>query len=60
MTDAENLLWTRIRNKQLKGYQFYRQKVIENEMVRFYCSRANLMIEVDGGQHDDNKAKQKD
>jgi very-short-patch-repair endonuclease len=60
MTDAENLLWTRIRNKQLKGYQFYRQKIVGNYIVDFYCSRANLVVEVDGGQHYDNGAKQKD
>jgi len=60
MTDAENLLWTRIRNKQLKGYQFYRQKIVGHYIVDFYCPRANLVVEVDGGQHYDNEAKQKD
>ena len=30
MTDAEKTLWLRIRGKQLKGYQFYRQKPIGN------------------------------
>ncbi|MBI3599614.1 MAG: DUF559 domain-containing protein [Nitrospinae bacterium] len=51
MTDAERLLWSRIRGKQLKGYQFYRQKVIGNYIVDFYCAKANLAIEADGGQH---------
>jgi len=51
MTDAERLLWSKIRGKQLKGYQFYRQKVIENYIVDFYCVKANLVIEADGGQH---------
>ncbi|HDY71548.1 MAG TPA: DUF559 domain-containing protein [Nitrospirae bacterium] len=36
MTDAEKLLWSSIRNKQLKGYQFYRQKISGNYIVDFY------------------------
>ena len=60
MTDAENLLWTKIRHKQLKGYQFYRQKIIDNYIVDFYCFRANLIIEVDGDQHYGNEVKHKD
>ena len=51
MTDAEKLLWSKIRRKQLKGYQFYRQKIIGNYIVDFYCPKANLIIELDGGQH---------
>ncbi len=51
MTEAENLLWSKIRRKQLKGYQFYRQKVIGNYIVDFYCPKANLIIELDGSQH---------
>ena len=51
MTDAERLLWAKIRRKQLKGYQFYRQKPIGDYIVDFYCPRAKLVVEVDGGQH---------
>jgi len=51
MTEAENLLWSKIRRKQLKGYQFYRQKIIGNYIVDFYCPKANLIIELDGSQH---------
>ena len=51
MTETENLLWSKIRRKQLKGYQFYRQKVIGNYIVDFYCPKANLIIELDGSQH---------
>jgi very-short-patch-repair endonuclease len=60
MTDAEKLLWAKVRNRQMKGYQFYRQKIIENFIVDFYCPRANLIIEIDGGQHYSDEAKQKD
>ena len=51
MTDAEKLLWSRLRNKQILGLQFYRQKPILNYIVDFYCPAANLVIECDGSQH---------
>lgn len=51
MTEAEKLLWSRLRGKQLSGLQFYRQKPILNYIVDFYCPSANLVIECDGGQH---------
>ena len=51
MTDAERHLWARIKMKQLKGYQFYRQKPIGDYIVDFFCPRAKLVIEVDGSQH---------
>jgi len=51
MTDAEQLLWQRLRCKQILGLQFYRQKPILNFIVDFYCPAANLVIECDGSQH---------
>ena len=60
MTDAERHLWTRIRRKQLKNYQFYRQKNIGDYIVDFYCPAAKLIVEVDGGQHLSNENIQKD
>ena len=51
MTDAEKLLWSRLRNKQILGLQFYRQKPILNFNVDFYCPSANLVVECDGSQH---------
>jgi very-short-patch-repair endonuclease len=60
MTDAERLLWSKIKGKQLNGYQFYRQKVIGNYIVDFYSSKANLIIELDGGQHYSDEGKKHD
>jgi very-short-patch-repair endonuclease len=60
MTDAENMLWLKLRRKQLKGHQFYRQKIIGKYIVDFYCSKANLVIELDGGQHHCEAGKAKD
>jgi very-short-patch-repair endonuclease len=51
MTDAEKLLWSKIRGKQLKGLQIYRQKPIGRFIVDFYCPKASLVVELDGGQH---------
>jgi very-short-patch-repair endonuclease len=50
MTDAEKCLWAKLRLKHL-GYVFYRQKPIGDYIVDFYCPKARLVVEVDGGQH---------
>ena len=51
MTDAEQVLWHRIRRKQIQGVQFYRQKPLLAFIVDFYCPAAKLVIELDGSQH---------
>jgi len=51
MTDAERRLWSKVRRKQLKQLQFYRQKNIGDYIVDFYCPAANLIVDIDGGQH---------
>jgi very-short-patch-repair endonuclease len=60
MTDSERLLWSRIRRKQLKSFQFYRQKVVGNYIVDFYCPSGKIIIEVDGSQHYEKEALRKD
>jgi len=52
-TKAEKFLWHHIRGKQLKDYQFYRQKPIDNYIVDFFCSEVMLAIEIDGITHND-------
>jgi very-short-patch-repair endonuclease len=51
MTDAEIALWAKLRRKQIYDFQFYRQKPIGDFIVDFYCPAAQLVIEIDGGQH---------
>ena len=51
MTDAERRLWSAVRMKQLKERQFYRQRIIGNYIVDFYCPKCKLVVELDGGQH---------
>ena len=50
-TEAETFLWLKLRRRQLKNCRFYRQRIICNYIVDFYCPDAKLVIEVDGGQH---------
>src|SRR5262245_1476473 len=51
LTDSEQLLWSRLRRKQLLEVQFYRQKPLGPYIVDFYAPEAQLVIEVDGSQH---------
>ena len=51
MTDAEQILWSRLRRKQILGVQFYRQKPIGAYIADFYSAAAMLVIELDGSQH---------
>jgi very-short-patch-repair endonuclease len=51
MTEAEWRLWYVLKNKQLNGHQFYRQKIIGDYIVDFYCPAVKLVVEVDGSQH---------
>jgi very-short-patch-repair endonuclease len=59
-TDAEKMLWSKIRMKQIKGITFFRQRPIGVYIADFYCPRAKMVIEVDGGQHFENKAVEYD
>jgi very-short-patch-repair endonuclease len=50
-TDAERKLWVRLRDRRLGGLKFRRQVNIETYVVDFLCADANLVVEIDGGQH---------
>ena len=54
MTDAERRLWARLRRKQIDGHRFRRQVPIDPYIADFACLAANLIVEVDGSQHDPN------
>jgi very-short-patch-repair endonuclease len=56
-TDAERTLWRRLRDRRLEGWKFRRQVSIAPYIVDFLCLDAKLVIEVDGGQHDENRTK---
>lgn len=56
MTDVERLLWRAIRGKQLCGYRFRRQHPIGFYIADFACLDKKCVIELDGGQHQDQVA----
>ncbi len=60
MTDAEQCLWQKIRNKQIGGVQFYRQKTLLSFIVDFYSPKAKLVVELDGRQHFEPEHQDKD
>jgi very-short-patch-repair endonuclease len=50
-TDAERKLWFKLRDRRLNGLKFRRQATVGRYVVDFLCVEANLIIELDGGQH---------
>ncbi len=56
-TLSEVLLWNQIKRKQLRGYQFLRQKPIGDYIVDFFCYQLMLAIEIDGETHNCKVAK---
>jgi very-short-patch-repair endonuclease len=58
-TPAERLLWSRLRGKQM-GCKFRRQHSIGNYIVDFYCAEERLIVEVDGGIHNQPEIKGQD
>jgi len=55
MTDAEQALWTRLRQRQVLGHKFRRQHPLGGYIVDFVCLAEKMVVEVDGGQHDENR-----
>jgi very-short-patch-repair endonuclease len=55
LTDAEQMLWRYLRFRQIDGYKFRRQRPIGPYIVDFVCLEKKLIVELDGGQHADQK-----
>jgi very-short-patch-repair endonuclease len=53
-------LWSILRSRKLAGFKFRRQYPIEGYIVDFFCIRAGLVVELDGGQHNEPAAKKYD
>ncbi len=60
MTLAEVLLWNELKQKKMRGYDFDRQKPLNNYIVDFYCNDLMLAIEVDGISHESSDAYDND
>jgi very-short-patch-repair endonuclease len=52
MTLSEVLLWNELSGKKMHGFDFDRQRPIDNFIVDFYCKELSLAIEIDGDSHD--------
>ncbi len=50
-TPPEELLWSRLRRRQLHDLRFRRQHPVGPFIADFYCHDASLVIEIDGGTH---------
>ena len=55
MTEAEQTLWSRINKRQLDGFRFRNQHPIGRYIADFYCHELKLIIEIDGGIHNERK-----
>jgi very-short-patch-repair endonuclease len=51
MTEAETVLWSKLRNSLLGGYKFRRQHPIDQFIADFYCHQKRVVVELDGGVH---------
>jgi very-short-patch-repair endonuclease len=51
-TKAEIHLWLKLKNRQMYGYDFHRQKPIDHYILDFFCHELMLGIEVDGYSHE--------
>ena len=51
-TKAEIILWMKLKGKQMYGYDFHRQKPIDNYILDFFCYELMLGVEVDGYSHE--------
>lgn len=60
MTFGEVLLWSELKENKLLGFDFDRQRCIDNYIVDFYCKDLKLAIEIDGMSHHHEEAFMKD
>lgn len=60
MTNAELILWNRLRNNQLLGFRFKAQHPLAGFIADFYCHKAKLVIEADGLIHQTQKEYDQD
>ena len=59
-TKSEIRLWQKLKGHQMRGYDFHRQKPIDEYIVDFYCGKLCLAIELDGYSHELEEIWKKD
>ena len=60
LTEAEQVLWSALRDSRLHGIKFRRQHPFGPYVLDFFCVKAQLVIELDGGVHDQHEQKDYD
>ena len=59
-TEAENIMWQELRNRKLNEYKFRRQHPVAGYIPDFVCLGKKLMVEIDGGYHNEEEQKKFD
>jgi very-short-patch-repair endonuclease len=59
-TEAEKSFWAHVRNRSFLGLRFFRQYSIGPYILDFYCPKANIAVELDGGQHSLDESREYD
>ena len=59
-TEAEKVLWSKLRSRRCSGLKFRRQHPVKDFIIDFYCHQFLLAIEVDGSVHENDLAKEYD
>jgi very-short-patch-repair endonuclease len=59
-TDAEKSLWMKLRDRQLEGVKFRRQQPVGAYIVDFASFERKVIVEIDGGQHNEERTKERD
>ncbi len=59
-TDAESLLWRLLRGRQIANAKFRRQHPFPPYILDFYCHELKLVVELDGGQHNEEVGRRRD
>ena len=57
-TDAEALLWRKLRDRQLLGLKFRRQRPVASYFADFACVEIGLIVELDADHSSIDKVKQ--
>src|SRR6185436_1076259 len=59
-TEAEKLLWEELRNRKFNSLKFRRQHPLDKFIVDFYCNEKKIVLELDGGVHNEKINKEYD
>ena len=59
-TEAEKTFWVHVRSRSFLGLRFFRQYSVGPYILDFYCPKANIAVELDGGQHSLDECREYD